>query len=73
MNEDIARTAEETLGEVRRANLYGRLYPHPRSLDRRRALHLLCAAGLAERFADTPTGIGGWFARPEDDEGSATL
>lgn len=61
---------ETTLGEVRRANLRGQLYLHPRAHCKRRALQVLRLAGLAERVTATRCCLGGWFARLRD---SATL
>jgi hypothetical protein len=61
---------ETTLGEVRRANLNGRLYPHPRNTSKRRALRVLRSAGLVERVPASWSSLGGWFARGAD---SATL
>lgn len=57
---------ETTLGDVRRANLNGSLYPHPRSRCKRKALRKLARCGLAERIAANATCIGGWFARLRD-------
>ena len=59
-----ATTADMMLDEVRRWNLRGRLYPRPRSVERRRALDALAAAGLAARIPDTATMVGGWVAAP---------
>jgi hypothetical protein len=57
-------TADTMLDEIRRWNLRGRLYPRPRSVERRRALDSLAAAGLAARIPDTATIVGGWVAAP---------
>jgi hypothetical protein len=54
--------AETVLCEVRRAHLYGHLYPHPSSAGRRRALERLEADGIAERVPPTAASIGGWWA-----------
>lgn len=61
---------ETTLGEVRRANLNGRLYPHPPSHCKRKALRVLRSQGIAERWPRTRMSLGGWFAAPY---GSAKL
>jgi hypothetical protein len=57
-------TTDAMLSEVRRWNLRGRLYPRPRSVERRRALDALSAAGLVARVPDTATAAGGWVAAP---------
>lgn len=60
---DALSRLETTLGEVRQANLCGRLYLHPRSRRKRKALRQLRKAGLAERVPKIATSLGGWFAR----------
>jgi hypothetical protein len=59
-------TVEATLGEIRCANLLGRLYVHPQSGCKRAALQALRSAGLVERIPPTRYCGGGWFARPAD-------
>lgn len=51
-----------TLGAIRKANLNGRLYPHPPCVCARVALHVLCALKRAVWVPRTPTSLGGWFA-----------
>lgn len=60
--EDTCDAVETTFGDVRRATLNGRLYPHPVSDSKRRALKTLCAAGRARYVARTASSLGGWFA-----------
>jgi hypothetical protein len=58
-----AAARELVLGEVRRANLNGRLYPDPPREDaaRNAALEELAADLLVEPVLATPTSLGGWF------------
>lgn len=58
---------ETTLGDVRRANLRGCLYPHPRSTCKRTALQELQDAGRAVLIPRMTLSLGGWFA-PYTDE-----
>lgn len=58
------------LGEVRAANLRGRLYRDPTDRFRAIALEELCAEMLVEPVAPTATDIGGWFALPMEDRNS---
>lgn len=67
---DTPDPLETTLGEVRKSNLYGSLYPHPPSQSKRTVLQLLRMIGLVEWVPPTAYSLGGWFARPRD---SATL
>lgn len=55
--------AETLLGEIRYANLRGRLYPDPPSPAKRWALQVLRSAGWAEFVEPTECCTGGWFAR----------
>ena len=54
---------ETTLGEVRRANLRGRLYLQPRTDAKRATLHALRSAGLIDVVEPIGMSLGGWFAR----------
>ena len=60
-----ALSLENTLGAIRRANLRGRLYPHPPQIERCCALHRLMVEGWIARVPPTRTCLGGWFAHPE--------
>jgi hypothetical protein len=51
----------DCLGEVRRANLRGRLLPQPQCPDRRARLAELEADGQVEYIGG---GFGGWWAAP---------
>lgn len=54
---DVAKV----LGEIRRENLHGRLYVHPRTRARREAVQILADAGFVERIPGTCTCLGGWW------------
>lgn len=60
-------TVSDVLGEVRRSNLHGRLYPTPRDADRRRALTELESGGeiVWVLLGARALARGGWWAAPQ--------